>query len=161
MYTSNLAARACSNPLSAVESDPDGIDTPALSPVATPAAYGWHCESDIGSPTSISDMMGEAYAPSPSSYSSLEGWAGSPLPYQASPIIAAFPKSFHYVDTPGSPGVMEKAFDAASCAAFGIGSWDAPFGVGVVGAAQEPCAWSPEAAFSYNFAAGYCRQGDF
>lgn len=151
-----------SPPLPAIEFDMDGMDTPALSPVATPSAYGWHCDSDAGSPNSISDMMGEAYAaPSPSSYSSLEGWAGSPLPYQASPIMSAIPKGFDYVEEPGSPSVMEKAFDAATCAAFGIGNWNAPFGVGVVGSAPSPYAWPADASFGYDFAAGYCPQGDF
>ncbi|KAL1948689.1 hypothetical protein VTO73DRAFT_10495 [Trametes versicolor] len=163
VYACNVAGSACvSPPLPAIEFDMDGMDTPALSPVATPSAYGWHCDSDAGSPNSISDMMGEAYAaPSPSSYSSLEGWAGSPLPYQASPIMSAIPKGFDYVEEPGSPSVMEKAFDAATCAAFGIGNWNAPFGVGVVGPAPSPYAWPADASFGYDFAAGYCPQGDF
>ncbi|KAI0823474.1 hypothetical protein BC628DRAFT_509146 [Trametes gibbosa] len=161
VYTLNVAGRAGSSPLPVIEPELDGIDTPALSPIATPVAYGWHGESDIGIPTSISDLMGEVYAPFPSSYSSLEGWAGSPMPYQASPIISALPKVFDYVHRPISPGVMEKAFDAASCAVFGIGSWSAPFGVGVVGAAQEPYKWSTAASFKCDFALGYCRQGDF
>ncbi|KAI0628673.1 hypothetical protein C8Q77DRAFT_1220828 [Trametes polyzona] len=163
VYGFNAAATsACSSPpLPAAESDLDGVDTPALSPVATPIAYGWPCESDVGSPTSISDLMGEAYAPSPSSYSSLENWAGSPTPYQASPIISSFPKAFSYADEPGSPGVMEKAFDAATYATFG--DWTTPFGEGisVVGAACAPYAWSPDAPLGYDYAAGYYPQGDF
>ncbi|KAI0365775.1 hypothetical protein BV20DRAFT_953521 [Pilatotrama ljubarskyi] len=159
VYTLNVAGSACSTPaLPAIEPDLDGVDTPALSPVATPLAYGWHCESDIGSPASISDLMGEAYAPSPSSYSSLEGWAGSPLPYQASPIMSPYPKVSDYVVGTGSPSVMEKAFDAASCAAFG--DWNSPFGVGVVGAAHPPYVWASDSSLGYDFAAGYCRQDD-
>ncbi|KAI0353849.1 hypothetical protein OH77DRAFT_1406116, partial [Trametes cingulata] len=160
VYTLNVAGSACSSPpLPAIEPDLDGIDTPALSPVATPLAYGWHCESDIGSPASISDLMGEAYAPSPSSYSSLEGWAGSPLPYQASPTMSPYPKVSDYVGGTDSPSVMEKAFDAASCAAFG--DWNSPFGIGVVGAAHSPYEWPSDPTLRYDFAAGYCRQGDF
>ncbi|KAI0641453.1 hypothetical protein C8Q79DRAFT_929948 [Trametes meyenii] len=163
-YTLSASVSAYSSPpLPAIESDLDGIDTPALSPVATPIAFGWPHDSDAGSPTSISDMMGEpcALPLSPSSYSSLEGWAGSPLPYRASsPIISAIPKGFNYVDCPGSPGVMAKAFDAASCAAFG--DWNGMFGVDdVVGAAHSPYVWPVDMALGYDFAGGYCHQGDF
>ncbi|KAI9070058.1 hypothetical protein FKP32DRAFT_1599525, partial [Trametes sanguinea] len=131
IFMPSVAGSACpSPPLPTIESDVDGLDTPALSPVNTPLAFGWPYESDIGSPTSIGDMMGESYAPSPSSYSSLEGWAGSPLPYQGSPITPAFPdKAHNYVGMPGSPTIMEKAFDAAYCTAFG--EWNEPLGVGV------------------------------
>ena len=97
------------------------------SPIDTPLVFGWGQESDVGSPTSIADMMGEAYAPapSPSSYSSLEGWAGSPLPKPAvSPINSPLPRACHYVDM-GSPSVMEKAFDAAGCAGY---DWHIGFG---------------------------------
>ncbi|KAI0676202.1 hypothetical protein C8Q78DRAFT_1065123 [Trametes maxima] len=161
-YTLSAATGAYSSPrLPAVESDLDGVDTPALSPVTTPMSFGWSSDSDTGGLTSISDMMGESYAPSPSSYSSLEGWAGSPLPYQASsPIMAAFPKGFNYVDSPGSPGVMAKAFDAATCAAFG--DWNGAFGaVDLVGAAHSPYVWPADMALGYDFAGGFCHQGDF
>ncbi|KAH9887952.1 hypothetical protein C8Q73DRAFT_655792 [Cubamyces lactineus] len=178
-YALNVPGSTCSSPpLPAMDSDADGIDTPALSPVTTPPACGWpynNNESDIGSPTSISDLMGEAYAPapSPSSYSSLEGWAGSPQAYHAqsaaSPTPFAYPKIFDYVDGEEARGVMEKAFDAASCAAFGDGSWRDPFGVvNVVGAGHaspSPYVWAAEAdASSWGYRSlvgGYCRQGDF
>ncbi|KAI0330758.1 hypothetical protein GY45DRAFT_1409904 [Cubamyces sp. BRFM 1775] len=187
-YAFNVPGSTCSSPpLPAMDSDADGIDTPALSPVTTPpaSAFGWpysNSESDIGSPTSISDLMGEAayaLAPSPSasSYSSLEGWAGSPQPYHAlsgasptSPTLPAYPKMFGcYVDGPEARGVMEKAFDAASCAAFGeCHDWRDPFGVvNVVGAgyaSPSPYVWAAETETSWGYhslVGGYRRQGDF
>ncbi|OSD05026.1 hypothetical protein PYCCODRAFT_1465477 [Trametes coccinea BRFM310] len=157
----SLAGSACASPpLPHIESDVDGLETPALSPVNTPIAFGWPYESDIGSPNSIGDLMGESYAPSPSSYSSLEGWAGSPLPYQGSPITPAFPdKAHNYVGMPGSPTIMEKAFDAAYCSAFG--EWNEPLDVGVVAATHSPYAWPSDPTFSYGLTAGYYRQGNF
>ncbi|KAI0765900.1 hypothetical protein BD413DRAFT_606065 [Trametes elegans] len=164
VYTLNVAGSACSSPPPpAADPDLDGMDTPALSPATPPLSYGWPCESEIGSPTCISDLMGDAYAPSPSSYSSLEGWAGSPLPYQGSPVIAPFPNGFDYArDEPGSPGVMQKSFDAAACAAFG--DWTSPFGAGALGAVQSPHPWGAYAhslGCGYDYAPGYCLQGDF
>ena len=168
----NFAASAFSSPpLPEFELDGDCLSSPASSPIATPMMYGWCTDPEVGSPTSISDMMGEAYpsAPSPSSYSSLEGWAGSPLPKQASPISSPLPKVYHYVDAPGSPGVMEKAFDAASCAIYGE-YWDDPGaaanngsgnGNGTAGPAQAPYTWASEQVFSsYAFPAVHCHQDD-
>ena len=156
-----------SPPLPALQPDGDALGSPATSPVATPVAYCWGQESaDIGTPTSISDMMGEAYAPapSPSSYSSLEGWAGSPLPKQASPISSPLAKVCHYVDGPGSPSVMADAFDAAACALYG--DWNEPAGIDVVGALgpahSQYDAWGSDHAFSaFVFPAVHCRQDDF
>ncbi|KAI0687534.1 hypothetical protein C8Q76DRAFT_263885 [Earliella scabrosa] len=156
-----------SPPLPALQPDGDALGSPATSPVATPVAYGWGQESaDIGTPTSISDMMGEAYAPapSPSSYSSLEGWAGSPLPKQASPISSPLAKVCHYVDGPGSPSVMADAFDAAACALYG--DWNEPAGIDIVGALgpahSQYDAWGSDHAFSaFVFPAVHCRQDDF
>ncbi|RPD60362.1 hypothetical protein L227DRAFT_563598 [Lentinus tigrinus ALCF2SS1-6] len=161
----NFAASAFSSPpLPEFEPDGDGLSSPASSPIATPMMYSWCQDPEVGSPTSISDMMGEAYpsAPSPSSYSSLEGWAGSPLPKQASPISSPLTKVYHYVDAPGSPSVMEKAFDAASSAIYGE-CWNDPgTATGTAGPAQPPYTWAPEQAFSsYAFPAVHCRQDDF
>ncbi|CDO71018.1 hypothetical protein BN946_scf184844.g22 [Trametes cinnabarina] len=159
-YVPRVAGNACpSPPQPAIEIDVDGLDTPALSPVTTPVMYGWSYESEIGSPTSIADMMGESYAPSPSSYSSLEGWAGSPLPYQGSLINPALSNKAHdYVGMPDSPTIMAKAFDAAHCTAFGESN--EPLGLGVLGAASSPYSWPSDPTFSYGLAVGYHRQGD-
>ncbi|KAI0715925.1 hypothetical protein C8T65DRAFT_738360 [Cerioporus squamosus] len=161
----NFAASAFSSPpLPAFEPDGDALSSPASSPIATPMMFSWCQDPDVASPTSISDMMGEACpsAPSPSSYSSLEGWAGSPLPKQASPISSPLVKVYNYVDDPGSPSVMEKAFDAASRAIYAE-YWDDPgTATGAAGPAQAPYAWGPEQAFSstYTFPV-HCRQDDF
>lgn len=142
------------------------------SPIDTPLVFGWGQESDVGSPTSIADMMGEAYAPapSPSSYSSLEGWAGSPLPKPAvSPINSPLPRACHYVDM-GSPSVMEKAFDAAACACYdwhvGFGHEDDAHGHGLpapLGSAHAFYPWPSDAhaLAEYAFPAVQCRQDDF
>lgn len=157
-----VASAFPSSPLPAFEHENDALSSPATSPVATPIVFSWgHESSDIGTPTSISDMMGEAYAtaPSPSSYSSLEGWAGSPLPKQVSPISSPLTKVYHYVDGPESPGIMEKAFDAAACAITGYGDWQAH---GALGPAPSPYAWGSDDVFSsYAFPAVHCRQDNF
>ena len=129
----------------------------------TPLAYGWSHEPkvELGSPASIVDPLDDpAYAPSPSSYSSLEGWAGSPLPHQASPISSPLAKAHcHYVGVGegprASPSVMDKAFDAAGYSPWadpflyfsggGVGSPDAlahaPGGTGFVWGAQDLAAY--------------------
>ncbi|KAI0754042.1 hypothetical protein C8Q80DRAFT_341310 [Daedaleopsis nitida] len=155
----------------------DALSSPAASPVATPVMYGWGLKcTDVGTPTSISDLMGEAYAaaPSPSSYSSLEGWAGPagsplPAPNQGSPTSSPLAKLYDYADgREHSPGVMEKAFDAAAYAC----DWDmgmpGTYGLGSVGPTQSPYApegqWAPDFAFSTYALPGaalHCRQDDF
>ena len=162
----NFAAGIFSSPsLPAFEPDLDP-SSPAQSPVATPASYGWGQKADIGTPSSISEMMGEAYvpAPSPSSYSSLEGWAGSPLPKLASPISSPLPKVYHYVDGTDSPSVMKKAFDAAAYAAYDWNneSFRHDDGFGAVGPAHTHYTWGSDApAFAYAFPVVHCRQDDF
>lgn len=173
-----FAASAFSSPpLPAFDLDADGLSSPMQSPIDTPLMFGWGQESDVGSPTSISDMMGEAYAPapSPSSYSSLEGWAGSPLPKPAvSPINSPVPGVCHYVDGPDSPSVMKKAFDAATCAVydwnverFGFGHEDEARGHELLPATLGPAhafyPWGADAQVlaSYAFPAVPCRQDDF
>ncbi|TFK85993.1 hypothetical protein K466DRAFT_566274 [Polyporus arcularius HHB13444] len=161
----NFAASAFSSPpLPAFEPDGDALSSRASSPIATPMMFSWCQDPDVGSPTSISDMMGEACpsAPSPSSYSSLEGWAGSPLPKQASPISSPLVKVYNYVDEPGSPSVMERAFDAASRAIYGEYWNDPGTAAGTAGTAQAPYAWGPEQAFSSSYVFPvHCRQDDY
>ncbi|TBU47126.1 hypothetical protein BD309DRAFT_535985 [Dichomitus squalens] len=163
-----FAASNLSSPhLPAFERDAEGFNSPLQSPIATPVMFSWGHESDIGTPTSISDMMGEAYAPapSPSSYSSLEGWAGSPLPKLASPISSPLTKVYHYVDGTDSPSVMKKAFDAAACAAYDFSneSFGHGDGFGAVGPAHTAhYTWGSDAPFiTYAFPVVQCRQDDF
>ncbi|PIL22996.1 transcription factor [Ganoderma sinense ZZ0214-1] len=161
--------------LPAFDFDADGHSSPIQSPIDTPLVFGWGQESDVGSPTSISDMMSEAYAPapSPSSYSSLEGWAGSPLPKPAvSPINSPLPRVCHYVD---SPSVMKKAFEAAACAVYDwsverLGHEDDAHGHGhghglpvALGSAHAFYPWPSDVDAAYAFPAVQlqCRQDDF
>nr|VWO94160.1 Prf1 [Ganoderma boninense] len=161
-----LAASTFSSPhLPPFDFDADGHSSPMQSPIDTPLVFGWGQESDVSSPTSISDMMGEAYAPapSPSSYSSLEGWAGSPLPKPAvSPINSPLPRACHYVD---SSSVMKKAFAAAECAVY---DWydvkQFEYGHGLpstLGSAHASYPWPSEVDAAYAFPAIQCRQDDF
>ncbi|KAI1787963.1 hypothetical protein LXA43DRAFT_1097755 [Ganoderma leucocontextum] len=170
-----FAASTFSSPhLPAFDLDTDAPSSPIQSPIDTPLVFGWGQESDVGSPTSISDMMDEAYAPapSPSSYSSLEGWAGSPLPKPVvSPINSPLPRVCHYVDGTDSPSVMKKAFDAAACAAYDwnverFGYEDDAQGHGLptaLGSAQAFYPWGSDAQAlaAYTFPAIHCRQDDF
>ena len=134
----------------------DALSTPAQSPIATPPlAFGWGHDTDyeFGSPGGLTELPD---ASSPSSYSSLEGWAGSPLPHSVpSPISSPLAKGQHYVHGPivraASPGVMEKAFAAAG--AFACDPWGEPFlcGPDALGGPSPFGDWGEQALAAYQF----------